>query len=440
MNLHGMNDLSERELDILRLLATGKSNKEIAAQLYISSNTVRVHLRNIFAKIGVVSRTEAAMYAVRVGLVQAPIPTIGVLPGPGQDEEKVRSSGARPLWLRYPRIMMISISALLIILLTVVIVTLTGRPASSGLPSKPIVAVPTGDSLWRVLAAMPTGRKGMAVTTFENQIYVIGGEAMQGVTGVVECYDPAKNTWIERTPKPLPVSDVNAATVGGVIYVPGGRTSSGEQTDVLEAYDPLQDRWMERAPLPVSISGYALAALEGRVFLFGGTDGHDTLNNVYVYDPSRDNWTKLTSMPTRRAYAGAAVSGERIYVIGGFDGKQAVATNEVFSPILDIRSQPWSQAAPMPFSRYPVGATSVADSVYVLGGEGNTSSSLTSIVYLIQTNEWQAFESPPVDLGQNNRLVSLGNYIYIIGGQTASGTGYTLSYQAVYTVVIPIIR
>ena len=68
------NDLSEREREILRLVATGASNKEIAQALFISTNTVKVHLRNIFGKIGVTSRTEAAMYAVNSGLVPGPAP------------------------------------------------------------------------------------------------------------------------------------------------------------------------------------------------------------------------------------------------------------------------------------------------------------------------------------------------------------------------------
>ena len=74
MSLPDINELSEREQDILRLVATGAGNKQIAAQLFISTNTVKVHLRNIFAKIGATSRTEAAMTAIRLGLVQSTAP------------------------------------------------------------------------------------------------------------------------------------------------------------------------------------------------------------------------------------------------------------------------------------------------------------------------------------------------------------------------------
>ncbi|MBS1227761.1 MAG: transcriptional regulator, LuxR family [Proteobacteria bacterium] len=61
--------LTGRELDVLILLAHGKSNKEIGANLYISETTVKSHLRNIFAKLDVLSRTEAITVACRRGLV-----------------------------------------------------------------------------------------------------------------------------------------------------------------------------------------------------------------------------------------------------------------------------------------------------------------------------------------------------------------------------------
>jgi DNA-binding CsgD family transcriptional regulator/tetratricopeptide (TPR) repeat protein len=64
--------LSEREVDVLRLLATGKSNQDIALALVVSQSTVASHVRNIFNKTGVANRTEASVYAHRHGLVEPP--------------------------------------------------------------------------------------------------------------------------------------------------------------------------------------------------------------------------------------------------------------------------------------------------------------------------------------------------------------------------------
>jgi len=61
--------LTGRELDVMTLLARGKSNKEIGANLYISETTVKTHLRRIFTKLNVLSRTEAIAAASRRGLV-----------------------------------------------------------------------------------------------------------------------------------------------------------------------------------------------------------------------------------------------------------------------------------------------------------------------------------------------------------------------------------
>ena len=61
--------LSERETEVLRLVARGLSNKEIASQLFISETTVKTHVKNIMQKLDVPSRTQAALYAARIGLV-----------------------------------------------------------------------------------------------------------------------------------------------------------------------------------------------------------------------------------------------------------------------------------------------------------------------------------------------------------------------------------
>ncbi|HAS10423.1 MAG TPA: DNA-binding response regulator, partial [Acidimicrobiaceae bacterium] len=64
--------LTERELEVLRLVAQGKSNREIAGDLYISENTVKNHVRNILEKLHLHTRMEAVMYAVREKLLEIP--------------------------------------------------------------------------------------------------------------------------------------------------------------------------------------------------------------------------------------------------------------------------------------------------------------------------------------------------------------------------------
>jgi len=62
--------LSERELEVLRLLARGASNRDIAAALVLSEKTIKTHVSSILAKLRVADRTQAALYAVREGLAE----------------------------------------------------------------------------------------------------------------------------------------------------------------------------------------------------------------------------------------------------------------------------------------------------------------------------------------------------------------------------------
>lgn len=67
-------DLTDREREVLGLVARGWSNRKVAAELFIAENTVKNHVRNILDKLHLGSRTEAAMFAVRGGLIDDPAP------------------------------------------------------------------------------------------------------------------------------------------------------------------------------------------------------------------------------------------------------------------------------------------------------------------------------------------------------------------------------
>jgi len=64
-----IDELTSRQISILQLVAEGKTNREIASELYISENTVKIHLRNILDKLHLQNRIQVAVYATRQGLV-----------------------------------------------------------------------------------------------------------------------------------------------------------------------------------------------------------------------------------------------------------------------------------------------------------------------------------------------------------------------------------
>jgi len=65
-------ELSQREMEVLHFLVRGRSNKEIASSLFITEDTVKAHLKTLFVKLGVQDRTDAAITAIRRGIVQLP--------------------------------------------------------------------------------------------------------------------------------------------------------------------------------------------------------------------------------------------------------------------------------------------------------------------------------------------------------------------------------
>ncbi len=439
------NGLSERELEILRLIATGASNKDIAQQLVISANTVKVHLRNIFPKIGVTSRTEAALYAVKNGLAsQSEVvvieePEVEIGSSIGESGTQFEFAAERN-WVRNRGTLL---SASLVILL----LGLLGSGVYWILkPTTPAIAQPTPISTfasWEEIAPLPQSRKSLAMAVYNSKLYAIGGEGSQGVTNVVQQYDLKTNQWTDIISKPVGVADASAAVIGGLIYIPGGRQASGALTTRLDVYDPKQNLWEERASLPVAISSYALTTYEGKLFLFGGWDGHQYVDSVYVYDPNLDSWTSKSPMPTKRGNAGAVSAAGNIYVIGGRNSQGALADNEVYSPDRDNGiEQSWSEAPSMPDKRYAMGVVEIADIVYILGGEGESNQLLPTYEFIPREGTWGLFANPPVTTTYSYMATaSLGTRVYSVGGQLGNALAQkSFAIEAIKMIAVPLVK
>jgi DNA-binding CsgD family transcriptional regulator/N-acetylneuraminic acid mutarotase len=421
--------LTEREVEILRLVATGASNKEIALSLRISPNTVKVHLRNIFDKINVASRTEATLYALRMVKDR----------GLDLPETQTKRQDAEPVswWKRYR--LRLGLMALGVALLAAIGLLLT----RSLWQTAPPVELPVeGPVRWQIEAALPEGRSGMAAVLYEGQIYLAGGVTAQGVSPALLRYDADSAKWEQRSALPVAVRNVQAAVLGERIYLPGGCREDGSPTGQLQVYDPRLDRWDVAAPLPEALCGYALAEMEGKLYLFGGWDGTRVSEKVFSYDPAADRWIKGGDMPAPAAYAAALVADGKLYVIGGFDGKRALTANRIYFPSRDQEGEKsWEEGAALPDGRYAMGAASLAGTLYLVGGKDQVGASLTPLEYLAGSSQWLAFEAPPEAVGEFPALLPVETRLHLLGG----GVGKSLSaaqqsYQAIYTILIPVVR
>jgi len=421
------NLLSHREEEILQLVATGLTNREIAQELTISPNTVKVHMSNIFSKINVSSRTEATLYGIEHGIVD--------VPGGESSSPQVNQTSWRD-WIKKYSLFWAGLAAL-ILLFFVTFGTNVLFPAPTPAPVTPVDAA----ERWQELAPMPEARSGMAAAAYNSDIFAVAGQGPDGVSGSVFRYDPDSDTWDTLRDKPTPVTDVEAALIGEKLYVPGGLTADGSPTDILEIYDPRNDTWETGAPLPQAVSAYALADFEGRMYLFGGWDGQTALDTVYIYDPTENTWREGTAMTIARSEAAGVVLEDRIVVLGGRNESGALNQSQAYFPSRDINGEdPWESFPDMPDSRYNFGAASMNNSIYVIGGISDLTETNTTEGWVYADNFWESL-SLTIDLGdQTPRLIPLNTYIFILKSSENQSQNELWAYKAIYfEIFIPII-
>lgn len=441
----GSAPLSEREVEILRLVASGASNKEIASRLTISPNTVKVHVRNIFGKLGVQSRTEAALFAIQHGYVELPGLAQPVIAEEVADEAPdapdaspavdmtvpVATPAARP-WL----IPVLLIGALLVFGLALWRLYVAPNPFVA------TAATPTSPTRWSTLAGPPEPLASPSVAVYENQIVVIGGQGKNGPSASVWTFNTVDRSWASGAAKPTAVTDAQAVLIGGRIYVPGGLGGDGHPVNVLEIYNPRTDTWDVGADLPAPRSGHSLVALDGRLLLFGGWDGSAYRAEVYEYTPEADSWRALSDMPTARGHSAAAVVAGRVFLMGGTAGDGPLDVNEVFTPEAESETNGgWTAARPMPTPGAYVNAAVVADTIFVFGGDAKDQTTIR-LGYSAADDAWAELEPAPAGAAFDRMgVVAIGPVVHLIGGQRDSQpeSGHA-TYQALYVSFIPFVE
>ncbi len=453
-NQDGSLPLSERELQVLQMVATGASNQQIARQLVISVNTVKVHLRNIFEKLEVQSRTEASLRAIQEGWVT--VDDNGAAPPESTIPLKsfLRFEKQRPTltnWQHYYLMV-----AILIAVATATTPLVFGRDQGPYFPTiirsnqsegllygsseQTTAVVPPGNNTnrWTARDSMPTRRAGLGLVAFDGKIFAAGGvKTNDKATRFLEIYDPLDDSWSDGAAKPTATTNISSVLLNNKIYVPGGCTNDGQAVVKLEIYSPTSDRWEQGQALPEARCGYGLVALKNKLYLLGGWNGNSYQDTVFVFSPVENKWEIADSrMPAAIGYFGAAVLDDKlIYIAGGYDGKSEYNQTYAFDP----ETGTWSEKAPMQEKRAGLGMVNIAGQLYAVGGGWNHDLEMSER-YNPAADSWTAFETPFPNQWRNLGLAALDAEIYAVGGWNGTDEEYLdeiVSYHVSFHLFLP---
>lgn len=421
--------LSEREQDILRLLASAKSNKEIALDLGISVNTVKVHVANIYQKINVSSRTEAALYAIKTNMIGTSEvldekPVEGVLETPrSENTQKNRLKSG-------PKLMRVSFVALALLLITISVFRIYQKKQTP---------VSFEGPYWQKLDPMPVARSRFGSINYGDEIYLISGETPNEITNRVDVYSSLNKTWQNALSKPTAVRNISAVVIEDKIYVAGGEDKFGHFTNKLEVFDPSTNSWVQKAPLPIALSSYSAVAYRGNLYLFGGLTPNGITNAVYKYYPQKDEWLLVSETPVKVSNAAIVEYHNQIFLFCGSAGTEFDSTIQVFNPGNEgSHDKAWSQSSELPSSFDWVNAHVLGDIIFLFGNNRKGETEL--LQFSSAQSEWiSTMAHPPQAIGAySNSVVSGGNILFFGGEDIRTGISDSfLKYQGVFQISIP---
>lgn len=298
--------LSEREVQILVLVAQGLSNKQIALQLEISDNTVKVHLRNIFSKINVSSRTEASLYAIRHGLLDVATPPSLPPPAP-----------AIPRWWWGALVGVVGVIVGVLILWQ----TVADIPTQAATPTR-----------WRQLPALPTPMPGVQFASYDGALLALAGTQWWRLAHL-------DATWHVAGTLPCPLATGRIWADGAGVWIVGCASGS----DVWR-WDGQQ--WHNLPALPAGVGVRALLRVDGALWVF-------TETQIWQLTSTATTWQALSTAPQPVQFVQAVLVDGVVYLFGD--------TTRVWR--IDTQRYDWQDAPPLPFMGNVGAVSSVLGSV-----------------------------------------------------------------------------
>lgn len=447
------NPLSEREMDVARHLATGASNAEIARELVISPHTVKVHVRNIYEKLQVSSRTEASMLLIQKGWIIVPgveMPVAEALGGQAPamtDPEPLADRPPQPLPWQTSYLVGALVACLLLLAAPLLVRPSLGQSIVLTDAGQVALGQPQLATLprWEVRTPLPAPRSRLATATLADRIYVLGGEGPGGATAAdLHVYDLRVNEWNALAPLPLPLANAAAVALRDHLYVAGGSHNAADGaatiSDKLLVYRIAEDEWEDGGTLPGPLAGAVLVSYGQAIYLLGGWDGTTVRDEIWrlpvnrTEGQARANWELVARLDLPRAFFGATVVGDDLYVAGGYDGTQELGDAAVYN----LAEGVWLELPPLSTPRGGLSLVYDGLAVVALGG-GLTYSIDNHERYDPATGVWSNFPSPIQGQWRHLAAAASDGRLHLIGGWGGDYLDAHLQYQSSFRALLPVL-